>query len=434
MAAVAAAGDDGDQADVFIPGGRSQADELEYVGLESIDRACLEIYPDQPNPLQATAVVKLWLGGPDPLDYISMYSNPGDPDRAILPHWHYVSYGFSDLHGDSRVHPISGPGQPSGFGFELTFRLKKEDDQSVPPMWPSNLMNKLATYVFQTGNVLQVGDHIPWHCPLDGGSNSLIQHMLITSDPQIPDLDTPYGFLQFRQIVGVKDDELKAAQKWKGAGVLELMCTVKEIGPHFITDMSRTRSIFEMDSNLLHRVTAGIEQDGSNLGHVTAVCSWSEISAGTVFERGTDMVTQTPSVDGMDTGDDTVTLCPPETLEAVHLKFDAEAAELLPLIVKARLQKGRFFVFHNAENYAIHLIPPSCQEENQFVSQGEPLKAQGTFLQIYCSEALIDKMSQEFEMLQDNSEENQEYPIEFRFSDPTIVITVSPRGQLCCDL
>ena len=27
--------------------------------------------------LKVTAVVKYWLGGPDPLDYISMFANPG---------------------------------------------------------------------------------------------------------------------------------------------------------------------------------------------------------------------------------------------------------------------------------------------------------------------------------------------------------------------
>lgn len=45
------------------------------------------------------------LGGPDPLDYISMYLNEGDPENGIAPHWHYVSFGLSDLHGDGRVHP-----------------------------------------------------------------------------------------------------------------------------------------------------------------------------------------------------------------------------------------------------------------------------------------------------------------------------------------
>ena len=44
------------------------------------------------------------LGGPDPLDYISMYSNPGDSSNGILQHWHYITFGLSDLHGDGRVH------------------------------------------------------------------------------------------------------------------------------------------------------------------------------------------------------------------------------------------------------------------------------------------------------------------------------------------
>ena len=50
----------------------------------------------------ATSVFRL--GGPDPLDYISMYSNPGDPSRGIPAHWHYITFGLSDLHGDGRVH------------------------------------------------------------------------------------------------------------------------------------------------------------------------------------------------------------------------------------------------------------------------------------------------------------------------------------------
>lgn len=44
------------------------------------------------------------LGGPDPLDYISMYKNNGNLKRGIPPHWHYVSFGLTNLHGDGRVH------------------------------------------------------------------------------------------------------------------------------------------------------------------------------------------------------------------------------------------------------------------------------------------------------------------------------------------
>lgn len=41
---------------------------------------------------QATTILKYWLGGQDPLDYISMYSNDGN--ERIPPHWHYISMGL----------------------------------------------------------------------------------------------------------------------------------------------------------------------------------------------------------------------------------------------------------------------------------------------------------------------------------------------------
>ncbi|KAJ8789458.1 hypothetical protein J1605_021985 [Eschrichtius robustus] len=73
-------------------------------GLHAIYGECRRLYPDQPNPLQVTAIVKYWLGGPDPLDYVSMYRNVGSPSANIPEHWHYISFGLSDLYGDNRVH------------------------------------------------------------------------------------------------------------------------------------------------------------------------------------------------------------------------------------------------------------------------------------------------------------------------------------------
>ena len=56
--------------------------------------------------------------------------------------------------------------------------------------------------LYFVGNVLQEGDHIPWHKPLDEAedSRSLIQHLLVTKDPQLPEITTPYGYLDFRQV------------------------------------------------------------------------------------------------------------------------------------------------------------------------------------------------------------------------------------------
>ena len=46
---------------------------------------------------------------------------------------------------------MNGNEGPSGFGFELTFRLKREQGETNPPTWPATLMQALARYVFQTG-------------------------------------------------------------------------------------------------------------------------------------------------------------------------------------------------------------------------------------------------------------------------------------------
>lgn len=83
-----------------------------------------------------------------------MYLNPGNPSINVPPHWHYISFGLSDLHGDGRVHEISEPDSPSGFGFELTFRLKREPEETAPPTWPAAVMQALAKYVFSSGTHL----------------------------------------------------------------------------------------------------------------------------------------------------------------------------------------------------------------------------------------------------------------------------------------
>lgn len=44
----------------------------------------------------------------------------------------------------------------SGFGFELTFRLKKQVGETSPPSWPAELLQSLARYVFQTGKDIKL--------------------------------------------------------------------------------------------------------------------------------------------------------------------------------------------------------------------------------------------------------------------------------------
>lgn len=111
---------------------------------------------------------------------------------------------------------------PSGFGFELTFRLHSDGHSDSPPPWPAELLQSLARYVFSTGNILCVGDHISWHSSLDK-QESLIQHMLLAEDPQLPPAKSAVGHVRFLQIVGVTAEEVSAAQAWNGIGILQLL-------------------------------------------------------------------------------------------------------------------------------------------------------------------------------------------------------------------
>lgn len=89
--------------------------------------------------------------------------------------------------------------QPSGFGFELTFRLQQVDGETIPPKWPAELLQSLARYVFNSENMLCCGDHISWHSPLDRG-DSRLQHMLLTQDPQLKATSTSLGGVMFIQV------------------------------------------------------------------------------------------------------------------------------------------------------------------------------------------------------------------------------------------
>lgn len=101
-----------------------------------------------------------------------------------------------------------------------------------------------------TENILYSGDHVPWHMPLDG-SESRIQHMLMAEDAQLLPITTPFGVVNFVQIIGVCEEELRAAQHWNGPGVIELIRSQSCAGgPWLITDMRRGETIFEVEPHL----------------------------------------------------------------------------------------------------------------------------------------------------------------------------------------
>ncbi|XP_022661750.1 suppressor of fused homolog [Varroa destructor] len=422
-------------------------------GLNTLYQACRALYTDQQNPLQVVAVRKYWMGGPDPLDYISMYSNVGDPSQGIPPHWHYVSFGLSDLHGDGRVHDFTGPGSPSGFGFELTFRLRKEEGDTAPPTWPAAVMQGLARYVIQSDNILCNGDHVSWHCPLDN-SESRIQHMLMTVDAQLGTVETPCGSVQFMQLVGVCQEELKAAQHWNGKSFLQLMKGVPGLGgPWLVTNMRRGESVFELEVDVEEAVQMGISQEGSDLSGVGAKMFWSEEMSGQighvsdcpgVTERNADCASPVgergigrdvaSGVGGLHK-DPCEEQCleegmppPIRRLKALHLHINLEAGLLLPLMLKGRLKHGRHFTYKSAhDSNALTFVVPSVQ--GSFVTEEAPFGVEGQWCQALIQEDLLEDMIDDLDHLTKDDPEMLTLPKTYNFPHHNLSITLLPEDD-----
>jgi len=101
----------------------------------------------------------------------------------------------------------------SGYGFELTFRLRKapEMNNSVHeiPLWPCKLMQYLAKYVFKTGTQFHAGHHVPFGHILpnlySATGDTLIHDLMITNDRQLKPFRTHLGSVEFLQV----------QEKWK---------------------------------------------------------------------------------------------------------------------------------------------------------------------------------------------------------------------------
>ncbi|WP_369039782.1 suppressor of fused domain protein [Stenotrophomonas maltophilia] len=222
-------------------------------GWDAINDALAPLYAGQ-TPQHFGTAIPYTLGGADPLDGISVYRVD-----APVPHWHYITYGFSELYAKE-----SSDASTSGYGFELTFRLAITPGDSAadaPPAWPMNLLQNLARYVFGSGNVFEDGHHIDANGPIALEQDTLLRHLAFLQDPQLPPRQTANGALQFLQVIGLCDAEMAAIRRWSTRGVLDLL---EPAMPLWITELSRA-SLLD-DPALAAQVQAGSAREGSSTG------------------------------------------------------------------------------------------------------------------------------------------------------------------------
>lgn len=234
-------------------------------GWDAIDAACNALYPDQLEPLHYPITPHPPLG--TGLVYgISAYRAKGPPT-----HWHYVTYGFSDLYEKENPNP-----DVSGYGFELTLRLARGRERT-PPNWALGFLNNLSIYVRRSGNGFGSGHMLNLNGPICLGADTLIRAIALTADPQLGTIETPNGRVVFLQVVGLALDEHAACSDWHTAHVLDLL---RETDPLLVTDLDRA-SLFG-DPKAAARVQAGIDCDGSQSDRAfVAKVEWEVTGRGT---------------------------------------------------------------------------------------------------------------------------------------------------------
>lgn len=220
-------------------------------GWQAIDTALATTYPET-EPKHFAPLVRYHLGGRDPLDGISAY-----PRTEPVPHWHFVSYGMSELYGKE-----SDDVERSGWGFELTFRLARpaaEPADAEPPRWALSFLQNLARYVYDSHNWFEPGHHIDLNGPIAADrADTEVRAAAFTLDPELGDVQTPHGRLEFLQVVGLTSDEYEAALRWSTASLLDVLASKL---PLLVTDINRTSLL--QDAEVAAAISTGIERDGS---------------------------------------------------------------------------------------------------------------------------------------------------------------------------
>lgn len=224
------------------------------IGWVAIDNALVRLYGSL-EPKHYGTIVKYMMGGADPLDGISAY-----PVDEPVPHWHFVTYGLTELYDKA-----SPRADVSGFGFELTLRLTREQGEMDPPAFALNLLQNLARNVFNSGQAFSHGHTMDLNGPIALGRTTKIAAVCFVTDPDLPVVETPHGRVEFIQIVGITRDELMAAKAWQKSsfiGVLSRVC------PKLITDLGRA-SILE-DESIASEVRQRTATEGSSTGAIFA--------------------------------------------------------------------------------------------------------------------------------------------------------------------
>lgn len=180
--------------------GPSGGEEISAPGWDAITEAFQTLYPGQEHPLHFGVLIPWQLGGPNPLQGVSAYDG-GD-------FFHLVTYGLTDLYEKEGTDP-----DYSGYGYEFTMKLRKAglEDVHAELHCAAGILQDLAKLTFEKGEQFYPNEYI-YTGQTAGMDVRQVSKLtgFITAWDEAGTIETPNGKVDFVQLIGATDPELRA--------------------------------------------------------------------------------------------------------------------------------------------------------------------------------------------------------------------------------
>lgn len=200
------------------------SEEDKSYGWNAITSELERVYVGQTNPKHYGTLIKWSLGGKDPLDGISIYDG-GE-------YWHFVTYGMTELYEKESENK-----EISGYGYEMTFKLKKADysNEEGEIKCICGMLQMIARLTYSKGEVFGPYEYLytGQTTGIDAYQKSKITGFICVPDSKLNTIDTPNGKVAFLEFIGMTDLELKSLDT-----VQSVMDLYKIMGSD-VTDYSR---------------------------------------------------------------------------------------------------------------------------------------------------------------------------------------------------
>ena len=195
--------------------GTTVAKETHRYGIDAIENEVKRVHPLWENARYYTPKIAWESGGKEPLEQISIHKEED--------YFHFITYGLTELHNKE-----SKDQTKSGFGMELTFKLKTGEykDQAVERREQFNiikLLQNFAKYIIQENSIVKPyedtylvkGSSSRKNIGIDIAGTSNIIAFITVPDKDLQSLDTPYGRVDFIALIGITKKELEALRNRK---------------------------------------------------------------------------------------------------------------------------------------------------------------------------------------------------------------------------